>query len=577
MSGLRPCSAPAPGGRRGRRRCWPSCPSRPGRCSSTSWPPVARPPPTTRGTRCCPRTRPRRPRSCSPAGCWCRAGPATVVVPGEVGLALRGGHTTVERVDDVPALATTERSERRSTRVAAGAAFEAVRRLELLLDLWGADPPSALRSGGLGVRDLKATAAALHVDEATMALLVETASASGLLATAADGVGNPVWLPTDLVDTLGAAAARRAVGRAGPDLAGQPADAGAGRVPRHRRQAVERAGARAGRRAHGRDPRDDAGGAGGVARRRVPGRRDRRAVRGRAAALAAAAPAAEPRRPGALDGHRGRRARGHRARRPGVVRPGPAGRRGRQGDTRRWPGCCPSRSTTCCCRPTSPRSRPGRWSRSWPGGCSSSPTWSRAVGRPSTASPPARSAAPSTPAGPRSSCTSSSGRCRGRPVPQPLTYLVDDTARTFGSVRVGHAEAFLRADDETALTELLHHPKASALALRRLAPTVLVSTDAARPPAAPAARARRRAGRRGRGRHRARRPPRPAPGPDPARAPRARGRLGPAYGHRLRRRHRDPLRRPGRVVPPDGARGRALRRPGRSPRCARRSRPARRC
>ena len=63
------------------------------------------------------------------------------------------------------------------------------------------------------------------------------------------------------------------------------------------------------------------------------------------------------------------------------------------------------------------------------------------------------------------------------PVPQPLTYLVDDTARTFGSVRVGHAEAFLRADDEAALTELLHHPKASARsALRRLAPTVLVST-----------------------------------------------------------------------------------------------------
>jgi predicted DNA-binding transcriptional regulator YafY len=43
-------------------------------------------------------------------------------------------------------------------------------------------------------------------------------------------------------------------------------------------------------------------------------------------------------------------------------------------------------------------------------------------------------------------------------------------------VRVGHAEAFLRADDEAALTELLHHPKASSLGLRRLAPTVRVST-----------------------------------------------------------------------------------------------------
>ncbi len=62
------------------------------------------------------------------------------------------------------------------------------------------------------------------------------------------------------------------------------------------------------------------------------------------------------------------------------------------------------------------------------------------------------------------------------PVPQPLTYLVDDTVRTFGAIRVGHAEAFLRADDEAALTELLHHPKAGPLGLRRIAPTVLIST-----------------------------------------------------------------------------------------------------
>jgi hypothetical protein len=62
------------------------------------------------------------------------------------------------------------------------------------------------------------------------------------------------------------------------------------------------------------------------------------------------------------------------------------------------------------------------------------------------------------------------------PVPQPLTYLVDDTARTFGTIRVGHAEAFLRADDEAALTELLHHPRVPTLGLRRIAPTVLVST-----------------------------------------------------------------------------------------------------
>ena len=61
-------------------------------------------------------------------------------------------------------------------------------------------------------------------------------------------------------------------------------------------------------------------------------------------------------------------------------------------------------------------------------------------------------------------------------MPQPLTYLVDDVVRTFGTVRVGHAESFLRADDEQALTELLHHPQAASLHLRRLAPTVLIST-----------------------------------------------------------------------------------------------------
>jgi hypothetical protein len=61
------------------------------------------------------------------------------------------------------------------------------------------------------------------------------------------------------------------------------------------------------------------------------------------------------------------------------------------------------------------------------------------------------------------------------PVPQPLSYLVDDAARTFGNVRVGQAEAFLRADDETALAEVLHHPRAATLGLRLIAPTVLVS------------------------------------------------------------------------------------------------------
>ena len=61
------------------------------------------------------------------------------------------------------------------------------------------------------------------------------------------------------------------------------------------------------------------------------------------------------------------------------------------------------------------------------------------------------------------------------PVPQSLTYLVDDVSRRFGTLRAGHAEAFLRSDDETALTELMHATGADELRLRRIAPTVVIS------------------------------------------------------------------------------------------------------
>jgi hypothetical protein len=60
-------------------------------------------------------------------------------------------------------------------------------------------------------------------------------------------------------------------------------------------------------------------------------------------------------------------------------------------------------------------------------------------------------------------------------MPQPLRFLVDDVARTFGTVRVGAVSAFLRSDDEAALAALVHDPAASGLRLRRIAPTVVVS------------------------------------------------------------------------------------------------------
>ncbi|MFG3037718.1 helicase-associated domain-containing protein [Streptomyces sp. NPDC048330] len=66
------------------------------------------------------------------------------------------------------------------------------------------------------------------------------------------------------------------------------------------------------------------------------------------------------------------------------------------------------------------------------------------------------------------------------PVPQPLAYLVDDVARRHGHLKVGAASAYLRCDDDTVLGEILADRRSAALGLRRLAPTVLAAqTDPA--------------------------------------------------------------------------------------------------
>ncbi|MGS2615590.1 helicase-associated domain-containing protein [Micromonospora sp. LZ34] len=61
------------------------------------------------------------------------------------------------------------------------------------------------------------------------------------------------------------------------------------------------------------------------------------------------------------------------------------------------------------------------------------------------------------------------------PVPQGLTYLIDDVARKHGGLRVGSAGGYVRSDDEALLAEVLADRRLEALALRRLAPTVLAT------------------------------------------------------------------------------------------------------
>lgn len=61
------------------------------------------------------------------------------------------------------------------------------------------------------------------------------------------------------------------------------------------------------------------------------------------------------------------------------------------------------------------------------------------------------------------------------PVPQSLTYLIEDVARKHGQLRVGVASTFIRCEDPTVLAAVLRSPAAEPLALRSLAPTVAVS------------------------------------------------------------------------------------------------------
>ncbi|QMU72757.1 helicase-associated domain-containing protein [Streptacidiphilus sp. P02-A3a] len=61
-------------------------------------------------------------------------------------------------------------------------------------------------------------------------------------------------------------------------------------------------------------------------------------------------------------------------------------------------------------------------------------------------------------------------------LPQPLEYLVRDTGRTHGHIRVVRSACCVRSDDESLVLELSRTRALARLELRRIAPTVLIST-----------------------------------------------------------------------------------------------------
>jgi hypothetical protein len=124
--------------------------------------------------------------------------PSTVVLPRELSLHRRQGRLHRDVAPDAPTLDLHHHDPKVVDRLATGTADELVRRVQALLDRWALEAPAVLKSGGLGVRDLRAAASALDVDESLAALIVEVSAAAGLLATSGEVADE--WLPTPAYD-----------------------------------------------------------------------------------------------------------------------------------------------------------------------------------------------------------------------------------------------------------------------------------------------------------------------------------------------------------------------------------------
>ena len=123
----------------------------------------------------------------------------TVELPRQLALAVRGDHPMGAVQPEEPVFDLAEHGRDAIDSTAAGEVLELLRHVELLLEAWGEDPPDVLKSGGVGIRDVRRTAKAAEVDESRLALIAEIAVAAGLIASTEDA--EPRWVPTYQSDT----------------------------------------------------------------------------------------------------------------------------------------------------------------------------------------------------------------------------------------------------------------------------------------------------------------------------------------------------------------------------------------
>lgn len=398
-----------------------------------------------------------------------------VTLPREVALDLRSGRTH-QGLPPAPELPAPALSQETVDAEAARAAQEIVRAVAQVISLWQTTPAPALRSGGLGVRELRRLAQQLDVDEPVAAFVVELALMAGLIT---DDGGDPAafaptevadeWLATDLPARWATLVAAWFASARAPWLVGTRDDRGALRsalepelhrvwVPRLRSQ-VLRVAAQAPLAAV--DAESVVAVLAWRAPRSVPPQTAVAALLGEAALLgvtgagalagAGALLAAAP--PLTVLDEDARLALAESLER---TLPEAVDEVLLQGDLT---GIVPGRPTpaleTLLTDAAEVESR---------GGAVTVRFTAASVIRALDAG---RSA---------EDLLADLARHSRSGVPQPLDYLVHDAARRHGQVRLGVAASYIRVDDPVLLAGLVEDPALSALGLFRLAPTVLAST-----------------------------------------------------------------------------------------------------
>ncbi|MCO1655069.1 helicase-associated domain-containing protein [Pseudonocardia humida] len=402
-------------------------------------------------------------------GLLLRVDAETVELPRQVGMALRGDRPLGTVPVRPPELGARDRGADTVDRTAGGAALELLRRMDLLIAFWGRTPPPVLRSGGLGVRDLRRAAREIDADEPTAALLIEVAVAADLV-TETDGAP-PEYVPTTAVDvwaTGGPGARWLQLARSWLDLPRLP-----GLVGR----------------------KDDAGKAinplsDGVRRPLAP--RDRRRV---LAGLAELPPGTAPGSAAALSELLAWRAprRGGRLRDEvvgwvlaeataiGVVALDAISGPGRA--LLDDPAAAPAALRAVLPDPVDHVLLQADLTAIAPGQLESGLAAElklvadvESAGAATVYRFTEESVRRALDAGRTAADLHELLSTRSAtPVPQGLTYLVDDVARRHGRLRGGAAASFLRSEDEVLIAEVLAHPDTGGLELRRIAPTVAVS------------------------------------------------------------------------------------------------------